>query len=96
MNILKKRQTVTIHDPLEPKEEEVVEEDEEQEPNSQMPEEVPEEAQEEKDPKAKKAFNPEDFEWTVSDGNPKNLSQVFFKQKSPKVRCFLFFKDFLG
>ena len=79
MNILQEQQNLRIDDPFEQKEVEEVEEDEEQEPNSQLPEEVPEEPQEEKDPKAKKAFNPEDFEWTVSNGNPKNLAQVFYK-----------------
>ncbi len=31
--------------------------------------------------KKKDAFNPEEFEWTVSNGNPKNLAQLFFKKK---------------
>ncbi len=42
-------------------------------------EEAPPEEQD--DDKKKDDFNPEEFEWTVSDGNPKNLAQLFFKKK---------------
>ncbi len=61
-------------------EEEVVEEVKKEGEEGEEEEEAPPE-QEDED-KKKDAFNPEEFEWTVSNGNPKNLAQLFFKKKS--------------
>ena len=86
MNLVTEKQDSTINDPMEekPVEEEV--DPENPEGPSQMDEggeeaeEAPEEPQEEVQAKKPGEFNPEDFEWTVSDGKPKNLAQVYFKE----------------
>ena len=35
------------------------------------------------DPEKKKKFNPDEYQWTVSDGNPKNFAQILAKN------CFI-------
>lgn len=48
-------------------------------------EEEPAEAVEEEEGEKKQKFNPNDYEWTISNGNSKNVLQVF-KKLQPNVQ----------
>ena len=85
-NIREQPSMVKIEDPLEEKPVEEVPEEKAEEEKKDGEEGEEEETVEPEEPEEgenlKPKFDPKEFDWTVSDGNPKNLPQVFNKKKT--------------
>ena len=85
-----------INDTLVPKKEVVVEEVKQKVKKEGDEEDSQDQQDEDEDDEEKKkvVFNPNEYDWTVSNGIPKELAQVFNKMKRNLLRVFFKISDF--